>query len=341
MEKGTLSKGEIAIYTSSDGKISLDAKLENETIWLTQDMMAQLFETTPQNITMHIKNVYNEEELEQTSTCKDFLQVRMEGKRNVSRKLTHYNLDMILSVGYRIKSKTAVRFRKWATSILKDYLVQGYAINQKAIKEQKEKLSALQQAIDLLNRSIENQIETVEQAQNISKILHQFVKGLNLLDDFDHKRLDCKGQTKREALNISVDEFLGVIDKMKGDFASDVFAQPKDDSFNSSVNQIYQTFGGEELYPTLEEKAAMLLYLIVKNHSFLDGNKRIGASCFLYFMDKNNLLYNDLGRPLIDDATLFALVLLIAESKPEEMETIKKVTISILNRSKKSNKSRL
>lgn len=341
MEKETLSKGEIAIYTSSDGKISLDAKLENETIWLTQDMMAQLFETTPQNITMHIKNVYNEEELEQTSTCKDFLQVRMEGKRNVSRKLTHYNLDMILSVGYRIKSKTAVRFRKWATNILKDYLVQGYAINQKAIKEQKEKLSALQQAIDLLNRSIKNQIETVEQAQNISKILHQFVKGLNLLDDFDHKRLDCKGQTKREALNISVDEFLGVIDKMKGDFASDVFAQPKDDSFNSSVNQIYQTFGGEELYPTLEEKAAMLLYLIVKNHSFLDGNKRIGASCFLYFMDKNNLLYNDLGRPIIDDATLFALVLLIAESKPEEMETIKKVTISILNRSKKSNKSRL
>lgn len=291
-----------------------------------------LFETTPQNITMHIKNIYDDEELEQNSTCKDFLQVRNEGKRTVSRRLTHYNLDMILSVGYRIKSKTAVQFRKWATNILKEYLIKGYAINQKAIKEQQEKLTSLQQIIELLNRSIKNQIETVEQAQNVSKILHQYVTGLNLLDDFDHKRLDTQGITKRKAIQISVDEFLDVIDKMKGDFASDVFAQPKDESFNSSVNQIYQTFGGNELYPTLEEKAAMLLYLIVKNHSFLDGNKRIGASCFLYFMDKNSLLYDDLGCRIIDDATLFALTLLIAESTPEEMDTIKKVTVSILNR---------
>lgn len=334
MEKETLPKGEIVIYTSADGKISLDTKLENETIWLTQDMMAKLFETTPQNITMHIKNIYDDEELEQNSTCKDFLQVRNEGKRTVSRKLTHYNLDMILSVGYRIKSKTAVQFRKWATNILKEYLIKGYAINQKAIKEQQEKLTSLQQVIELLNRSMKNQIETVEQAQNISKILHQYVTGLNLLDDFDHKRLDTQGITKRKAIQISVDEFLDVIDKMKGDFASDVFAQPKDESFGSSVNQIYQTFGGNELYPTLEEKAATLLYLIVKNHSFLDGNKRIGASCFLYFMDKNGLLYNDLGCTIIDDATLFALTLLIAESKPEEMDTIKKVTVSILNRNK-------
>ena len=334
MEKETLPKGEIVIYTSADGKISLDTKLENETIWLTQDMMAKLFETTPQNITMHIKNIYEDEELEQNSTCKDFLQVRNEGKRTVSRKLTHYNLDMILSVGYRIKSKTAVQFRKWATSILKEYLIKGYAINQKALKEQQEKLTSLRQIIELLNRSMENQIETVEQAQNVSKILHQYVTGLNLLDDFDHKMLDTQGITKRKAIQISVDEFLDVIDKMKGDFASDVFAQPKDESFNSSVNQIYQTFGSNELYPTLEEKAATLLYLIVKNHSFLDGNKRIGASCFLYFMDKNGLLYDDLGCTIIDDATLFALTLLIAESKPEEMDTIKKVTISILNRNK-------
>ena len=297
-------------------------------------MMAKLFETTPQNITMHIKNIYEDEELEQNSTCKDFLQVRNEGKRTVSRKLTHYNLDMILSVGYRIKSKTAVQFRKWATSILKEYLIKGYAINQKALKEQQEKLTSLRQIIELLNRSMENQVETVEQAQNVSKILHQYVTGLNLLDDFDHKRLDTQGITKRKAIQISVDEFLDVIDKMKGDFASDVFAQPKDESFSSSVNQIYQTFGGNELYPTLEEKAATLLYLIVKNHSFLDGNKRIGASCFLYFMDKNGLLYDDLGCTIIDDATLFALTLLIAESKPEEMDTIKKVTVSILNRNK-------
>ncbi len=335
MEKETLPKGKIVIYTSADGKISLDTKLENETIWLTQDMMAKLFETTPQNITMHIKNIYDDEELEQNSTCKDFLQVRNEGKRTVSRKLTHYNLDMILSVGYRIKSKTAVQFRKWATNILKEYLIKGYAINQKALREQQEKLTSLQKVIELLNRSMKNQIETVEQAQNISKILHQYVTGLNLLDDFDHKRLDKHGVTKRKAIQISVNEFLDVIDKMKGNFASYVFAQPKDESFSSSVNQIYQTFDGKELYPTLEEKAATLLYLIVKNHSFLDGNKRIGASCFLYFMDKNGLLYDDLGRAIIDDATLFALTLLMAESTPEEMDTIKKVAVSILNRNKR------
>lgn len=334
MEKENPPKGEIVIYTSADGKISLDTKLENETIWLTQDMIAKLFETTPQNITMHIKNIYDEKELEQNSTCKDFLQVRNEGKRTVSRKLAHYNLDMILSVGYRVKSKTAVQFRKWATNILKEYLIKGYAINQKVIKEQKEKLTSLQQMIELLNRSMENQIKTIDQAQIVSKILHQYVTGLNLLDDFDHKRLDQQGITYRKAIQVPVDEFLTIIDKMKGDFASDVFAQPKDESFNSSVNQIYQTFESNDLYQSLEEKAAMLLYLIVKNHSFLDGNKRIGATCFLYFMDKNGLLYDDLGHTIIDDAALFALTLLIAESKPEEMETVKKVTISILNRNK-------
>lgn len=204
MKQETLSKGEIVIYTSADGKISLDAKLENETIWLTQDMMAKLFETTPQNITMHIRNIYDDDELDLTSTCKDFLQVRNEGKRTVSRKLSHYNLDMILSVGYRIKSKTAVQFRRWATNILKDYLVKGYAINQKVIQEQKAKLSSLQQMVDLLNRSMENQIETVEQAQNVSKILQEFVKGLNLLDDFDHKRLDNKGNTQKEASSVLI-----------------------------------------------------------------------------------------------------------------------------------------
>ena len=324
--KSTIPTGEIVIYTSDDGKISLNTKLANETIWLTQDMMAKLFET--------IKNVYDDEELESDSTCKDFLQVRKEGKRTVSRTLAHYNLDMILSVGYRIKSKTAVCFRKWATNVLKDYIVRGYAINNVVIEQQKEKLISLQQMVDLLNRSMKYQIETVEQAQNVSKILQMFVKGLNLLDDFDHKTLDSKGLTNKKSFKIPVDEFLSVVDEMKGEFASDVFAKPKDDSFSSSVNQIYQTFDGVELYSSLEEKAAMLLYLIVKNHSFLDGNKRIGASCFLYFMDKNNMLYNSHNNTIIDDSTLFALTLLIAESAPSEMETIKKVIISILNRNK-------
>lgn len=327
------SKGEIIIYTSEDGKISLDAKLENDTIWLTQDMMAKLFETTPQNITMHIKNIYEENELEQNLTCKDFLQVRKEGNRSVSRSLVFYNLDMILSLGYRIKSKVATQFRIWANNVLKQYLTKGYAVNEKLLQTQKEKITALQTTVSLLSRSITNQIETIKEAQNVAEILDKFAKGLDLLDDFDHKTLDTKGQTLKEAIRISTDEFLKVVNEMKSEFESDVFANPKDESFDSSVNQIYQTYGGKDCYPTIEEKASMLLYFIVKNHSFTDGNKRIGASCFLYFLNKNNLLYKPDGKPIIDNGTLFALTILIAESNPAEMETIKQVVLSVLNRS--------
>ena len=197
-----------------------------------------MFGRDVKTIGKHINNALKEEL--DNSVVANFATTASDGK---TYQVEHYNLDMILSVGYRIKSKTAVQFRKWATSILKEYLIKGYAINQKALKEQQEKLTSLRQIIELLNRSMENQVETVEQAQNVSKILHQYVTGLNLLDDFDHKRLDTQGITKRKAIQISVDEFLDVIDKMKGDFVSDVFAQPKDESFNSSVNQIYQTFG--------------------------------------------------------------------------------------------------
>lgn len=326
-----LSKGEIVIYQNENGNISFEAKLEDETIWLTQDMMAKLFETTVPNINMHIKNVYDEEELEQKRTIKDFLIVRKEGNRRVSRKIVHYNLDMILSVGYRIKSKTATQFRKWATATLKEYLTKGYVINENKLKQEQDKVKTLQNTIQLLSRSLSNQIENLEDAQKVAKLLDDFAQGLDLLDNFDHKTLDSKGKNTQEAIRVDEKEFLQVIDKMKSEFASDVFANPKDGSFSSSVNQIYQTFDGQELYPTLEEKAAMLLYLITKNHSFSDGNKRIAASCFLYFLDKNNILYSN-GTPIIDSATLFALTLLIAESNPNEMETIKNVVLSVLNR---------
>ena len=323
-------KNEIVIYQTEDGKTQIDVKMEDETIWLTQDAMAKLFETTPQNITIHIKNIYNEDELDKISTCKDFLQVRKEGTRNVSRNLTFYNLDMVLSVGYRIKSKVATRFRKWATATLKEYLTKGYAINEIELKKQREKVSTLKTTIDLLSRTVNNQVETLNEAKNIINTLGQFVHGLNLLDNFDHKTLDTKGLTIKAAVVILEEEFLDVVNKMKSEYASDVFANPKDKSFSSSINQIYQTFDGVELYPTLEEKAAMLLYLITKNHSFSDGNKRIAASCFLYFLDRNNLLYKN-GVPIIDNGTLFVLTVLIAESSPKEMETMKQIVISVLN----------
>ena len=199
------------------------------------------------------------------------------------------------------------------------------------LKDQQCKIQTLQSTLNLLKRSLQNQISTIDEAQDVANILDNFAKGLDLLDDFDHKTLDTKGVTQKEAVVISESEFLKVINKMKSEFASDVFANPKDGSFASSVNQIYQTFGGNDCYPTLEEKAAMLLYLITKNHSFSDGNKRIAASCLLYFLNKNNMLYkNDL--PIIDNGTLFALTLLIAESKPSEMEIMKQIVVSVLNK---------
>ena len=329
--KNDFQKGEIVIYTSEDGSVSLDTKLENETIWLTQDMMTKLFETTKQNISLHINNIYKDEELDKTSTVKEFLTVRKEGNRTVSRNIEYYNLDMIIAVGYRVNSKRATQFRKWATSTLKEYITKGYAINEKMLKSKQEQIKTLQSTLNLLTRSIVNQIETVDEAQNIAKILDNFAKGLNLLDNFDHKTLDSKGSTEKEAVIIPEQEYLEIIDKMKSDFVSDVFGVPKDGSFASSINQIYQTFDGKDCYLSLEEKAATLLYLITKNHSFSDGNKRIAASCFLYFLDKNNMLYkNDL--PIIDASALFALTLLIAESKPEEMDIMKQILISVLNK---------
>ena len=326
-----LQKGEIVIYTSEDGSISLDTKLENDTIWLTQDMIVTLFNSSKANISEHISHIFQEEELDRESTVRKFRTVRKEGSRNVSRNLEYYNLDMIIAVGYRVNSKIATKFRKWATNTLREYLTKGYVINEKMLKDQQCKIQTLQSTVSLLTRSIQNQISTVDQAQDVANILDNFAKGLDLLDNFDHKTLDTKGVTQKEAVVISESEFLKVIDKMKSEFASDVFANPKDGSFASSVNQIYQTFGGNDCYPTLEEKAAMLLYLITKNHSFSDGNKRIAASCFLYFLNKNNMLYKN-NLPIIDNGTLFALTLLIAESKPEEMEIMKQIVVSVLNK---------
>ena len=323
-------KGEIVIYTSEDGTVSLDTKLENETIWLTQDMIVKLFNSSKANISEHIKHIYEEEELDKDSTVRNFRTVRKEGRRNVSRELDYYNLDMIIAVGYRVNSKIATQFRKWATNILKEYLTKGYALNNKMLTVQKQNVISLQNAISLLSRSMQNQIETVNDAQNAAKILESFSKGLDLLDNFDHKTLETKGKTQKEAVIISEKEYLSIIDEMKSEFASDVFANPKDGSFASSVNQIYQTFDGKDCYPSLEEKAAMLLYLITKNHSFSDGNKRIAASCFLYFLDKNNMLYKN-NIPIIDNGTLFSLTLLIAESNPNEMELMKQIVVSVLN----------
>ncbi len=326
-----LSKGQIIIYTGDSGIKNIEVIQQDNTLWLSAEKIAKLFDRDRTNIQRHIKHIFEEEELGKESTCAFFAQVQKEGSRTVTRHIPYYSLDVILAVGYRVSSQIATQFRKWATSILHKYLLDGYVVNKELLQVQKNKVIQLQNALILLNRSIENQAATLDEAKKLSTLMADFAVGLNLLDDYDNKTLDTKGKTQRDAVVISRDEFLNVIDKMKPEFGSDVFANPKDEGFDSSINQIYQTFGGKDCYPGVEEKAAMLLYFLVKNHSFTDGNKRIGAACFLYFLNKNGILYQN-GTQIIDNAALFALTVLIAVSRPEEKETMNQVIISILNK---------
>ena len=322
----------IEIYKSPNGNTEISVRLEEETVWLSQQQMAELFETSRTNVVEHIKHIYKDGELEENSTCRKFRQVQTEGKRQVSREIPFYNLDLIISLGYRVKSATATSFRKWATNILKQYLVEGYVINQKRLEQEHKKFLALKTMTASLAKSLNSEkLEKIEDVKKAINFLTDFTNGLNLLDDFDHGTLDKKGKTESPAQRISENEFIEVINAMKQTFESDVFAVPKDDGFSSAVNNIYQTFDGKELYPSLEEKAAMLLYSITKDHCFHDGNKRIAASCFLYFMQKNNMLYIN-GKKRIDDDTLFAITLFIAESKTEDIEMFRQIIISILNR---------
>jgi death-on-curing family protein len=235
---------------------------------------------------------------------------------------------MIISVGYRVKSKIATKFRKWATQTLRDYIVKGYAINDQRLKEKSKQLETLKNAISLIERGISNQIENIEEARHLNSFLNEFARGFELLDDYDHERLDKSGKTKSKTEIIEVEEFLNIINVMKNKTESNVFGLPKDESFESSINQIYQSFGNMECYQTVEEKAAMLLYLIVKNHSFIDGNKRIAAACFLYFLEKHEILKSC----KIDSNTLFAITILVADSNPSEMDPIKNIIVTILNR---------
>ncbi len=322
-------ENKIEIFKSSDNQIELQVQIDTDTVWLTQEQMEYLFQTTKQNISLHINNVFAEKELDKNSTVKESLTVRTEGKRQVKRKIQFYNLDVIISVGYRVKSQRGTQFRQWATQRLKDYLVQGYAINEKRLAQKQLEVEYLKTGIRILNRAMAEQT-TAEDFE----LLRVFAKGLSLLDDYDNELLDKKGITQQQTIYPTVEEYLKMIQTMYSGIDSDVFAKPKDESFHSSVNQIKQSFGNVELYPTIEEKAANLLYFITKNHSFVDGNKRIAAACFLYFMEQNKALLKPDGTPIIDNATLAAITLFIATSKPEEADIVKQLTISILNRNK-------
>ncbi len=319
-------KNKIEIYQSDNNLTIVEVKFDEETVWLSQKQMAELFDKDVRTVNEHIKTIYTTGELTKNSTIRKFRIVRKEGKRDVSRDIEHYNLDMIISVGYRVNSVRGTQFRQWATQRLKDYLVKGYAINEKRLEQKQQEVLHLKTGIQILSRAIEARNETHE-----NEILNIFANGLELLDDYDHETLDTKGNTEQETIFPTYDDYLDFIKQMYSEFESDVFAKPKDDSFHSSVNQIAQSFDGQELYPSIQEKAANLLYFIVKNHSFVDGNKRIAAACFLYFLDKNNALLNN-NKPIIDNEALASLTLFIATSKSEEADIVKRFIISILNR---------
>lgn len=321
----------IEIYRSQDGSIQLNVKLENDTVWLTQSQMAELFGVDRTSIVRHIRNIYKSEELDQNSTCAKNAQVRTEGHRSILREIPYYNLDMIISVGYRVNSKNATSFRRWATSVLKQYLIKGYAINQQI---KLDRYNELKNVVRLMSRTVGLQEKvTSEEYGGLFNVISDYVYALDTLDHYDYQSLSIQKTTKEEPFRATYANAMEAINVLKEKFGgSQWFANEKDDSFKSSIGQIYQTFGGEDLYPSVEEKAAMLLYLVVKNHSFSDGNKRIAAMLFLWFLNNNHVLYAEDGHKRIADNTLVALTLMIAESRTEEKDVMVKVVVNLINK---------
>ena len=325
-----MKQDQIVIYQTEDGKTQIDVRLENETVWLTQAQMAELFKSSRTNVLEHIQHIYEDEELEKEATCRNFRQVRQEGKRTVNRAIIMYNLDMIISVGYRVNSKRGVKFRQWANKVIKDYLVKGYAVNERIRHEQ---IGELRQLVGMLGRTLQNQeVISNDETTALFEVVTDYTYALDTLDNYDYERLSIEKTTKEEPFHATYENAMEAIDGLREKFGGSVlFGNEKDDSFKSSIGQIYQTFGGEELYPSVEEKAAMLLYLVTKNHSFSDGNKRIAATLFLWFLNNNGILYREDGSKRLADNTLVALTLMIAESKTEEKDVMVKVVVNLIN----------
>ena len=325
-----MKQDQIVIYQTEDGKTQIDVRLENETVWLTQAQMAELFKSSRTNVLEHIQHIYEDEELEKEATCRNFRQVRQEGKRTVNRAIIMYNLDMIISVGYRVNSKRGVKFRQWANKVIKDYLIKGYAVNERIRHEQ---IGELRQLVGMLGRTLQNQeVISNDETTALFEVVTDYTYALDTLDNYDYERLSIEKTTKEEPFHATYENAMEAIDGLREKFGGSVlFGNEKDDSFKSSIGQIYQTFGGEELYPSVEEKAAMLLYLVTKNHSFSDGNKRIAATLFLWFLNNNHILYRKDGSKRLADNTLVALTLMIAESKTEEKDVMVKVVVNLIN----------
>ena len=324
-----MNNSSIEIYRSPEGTVELDVKLENETVWLTQEQMSILFGRDRTVITKHINNCYKEGELDKNITCAKFAHVGQDGDQVYETQM--YNLDIIISVGYRVKSVNGTRFRQWANKILKDYLIKGYTINKNITAE---RYNELKDMVRIMSRTISLQSNVSnDEYSGLFNVISDYIYALDILDGYDYQNLTIAKTTNEEPFKITYENAMQAINALKVKFGdSRWFANEKDKSFKSSIGQIYQTFGGKELYASVEEKAAMLLYLVVKNHSFSDGNKRIAAMLFLWFMEKNGILYGPDKEKRIADNTLVALTLMIAESRTEEMSIMVKVVVNLINR---------
>lgn len=322
---------QIIIYEAKDGQTQIEVHLKGETIWLTQKQMSLLFDKDSDTIGLHLKTIFKSKELDETSTTEKYSVVQQEGNRKIKRNLLHYNLDAIISVGYRVNSKRGTQFRIWANQILKDYLVKGFAVNEKLLKESNQKLNEFKKIVQLQEKVIsEYQLET-DEAQGLIKVIANYSKALDLLDDYDHQRLIIPKTNNIEVVKIDYDEARNAINELGRQTKFEgLFGIEKDDSFKGSLENIYQTFNSIELYSTIEEKAAHLLYFVVKNHSFTDGNKRIAAFLFVWFLERNKMLYTINGKKLIADSTLVALTLMLAQSNPNEKDMMIKVIVNLL-----------
>jgi prophage maintenance system killer protein len=328
----TEGKGEIIIYNELEGGPQIEVKLEGQTLWLSQKLIGDLFEKDSDTIGTHIKNIYAEGELEESPTMSLFLINQKEGNRKIKREVKFYNLDVILSVGYRVSSKRGTAFRKWSNKVLGDYLIKGYAHNEKLLREKQEQLDALKQAVTLITNVTNSQSISGDQAAGLFRVLSDYTYALDVLDRYDHQVLTIEATSPAQLFHITyysaMEAIMGIKERFGG---SALFGNEKDESFQSSLAAIYQTFDGADLYPSVEEKAANLLYFVVKNHSFSDGNKRIAAFLFVWFLEKNGILYRVDGTRKLADNALVALTLMIAESKAEEKEIMTKVVVNLIN----------
>lgn len=320
-EPSAYQDGAIVLYRTPDGSMSLDVRLEKETLWLDAHQMARLFDRHRSVILRHIRNIYETSELDQTSTCAKNAQVAADGKL---RQMDLYNLDMIIGVGYRVNSRRGTQFRIWATKVLKDHLVKGYSVNTKRLKE-------LRQSLKLIGQVLERYDVTSDQARALLYVVTDYAAALDLLDDYDHERVSVPPLEAGEVRGIDYNEAMTVIGELRRKFGgSDLFGREKDQSLSGSLGAVMQSFDGKDLYPSIEEKAAHLLYFLVKNHSFVDGNKRIAAALFLWFMEKNGILYRADGSRHIADNALVAITLMIAESDPKQKDILSKMVVNLI-----------